>query len=221
MTDLFTSVADYIKQQKCQPSEKRGTDYLFSMPPEMPYAERELLAAAARAIDPSIDVLRATREGRLTFSRHAFGDNQPCEQFPVQAMLRKLSDIKRAVAESVQPVNINDGSLTFEQGNNLPLVELEYVIRAALPYPTPIAMYYDLPEGKTYHDHNKPVQGRVDLPKLCWLKEHAEREMDYQAAAELAALRAQRIVVRAEDAELLRARLGLSDGRSHEISPGN
>ncbi|MFM9890289.1 MAG: hypothetical protein ACKVOE_06590 [Rickettsiales bacterium] len=218
MTDLFANVAEFIKQQKCEPGTVRGTDRIFAMPTDMPYAEREILAATARAVDPGIDVLRATREGHLVFAQPSADSGQhPFEQFPVQAMLRKLGDIKRAVSESMQPGN--DGSLTFQQTNNLSLVELEYVVRAALPYPTPIAMDYDLPAGKTYDNYGVPASGRVSLEELCWLKECAEAEQNHDAVAELAALRASRIVVRPEDAALLQARLGMSEARVQKLTP--
>lgn len=218
MADLFANVAEFIRQQKCTPPTARGTDRIFHMPATMPYAEREILAAAARAVDPSIDVLRATREGQLVFSQSAANpDTPPFAQFPVQAMLHRLGEIKRAVAESMQPGN--DGSLIFHQPENLSLVELEYVVRAALPYPTPIAMDYDLPAGKSYDNYGAPTSGRVDLATLCWLKESAESQHNFDAAAELAALRASRIVVRPEDVALLCERLGIPDARMAQKSP--
>ena len=203
MSSIFDDVR-HIIQTNSELAPSRLTEHYscFPMPEGMTYQQREMLAATARAVNPHLQVNEATLKGRFDF-------NTPYEKPPVQQMLKKLEEIEAEVKRSFRPTN--DGGLEFIQSaESLPLVELEYVLRAALPYPTPLRMEYQLPEGKVYYNHDQPVTGKIDLDTLCWLKEHADRNFNHDATAELCALRAERIVVRPEDKERVSQLLGLN-----------
>lgn len=179
--NLFHEVTRFLREARGEkPAEMVEAPHgyaTFPVPATMSFHAKEILAALVHAIDPTIDANDlARRMGGLPKNPHAtqldlsesgahhdghLYFNHAYDKLPVEQLLIKLQDLRNELQSSVNAIT-NDGTVHFTAPNGSRF-DLDYVLRAALPYPTPIAFDYRLPEranGQDYRDdQGKTIPG--------------------------------------------------------------
>lgn len=197
---LFDTARTLIHQQdNAAPLRNHGAESSFALP-EADLHAQELFVAAAHAMNPRLSQFDACMHRHVEFA-------QAYDKFPVQQMLAKLEHIKQGIGQAMVA---DETGLHFARPADGSF-DIDWVLRAALPYPTPIHMVYDLGERQYRNGHGQLVSGEVSHEQLIDLKETAERENHYEALEEICALPCIRASVDRQYAPQLKHALGLTE----------
>jgi hypothetical protein len=209
-TTLFTTARAIITRlNNLQPAQSSQHSSSFALPSDITFQQREFLAIIAHAINPKLDQNRASMMGHLQF-------DEKLESFPTRQMLATLEKIEKSVRQSASHNTRDFGDALCFKAPRQGLYDLDFLLRTALPNPTPIAMTYQLPAGKRYAlGDGTFIQDEASYEQLISALDHAEDSFNHEALTELHEAKCIHAVVNAADAPRLQAALGpVIEGRS-------